>query len=124
MKINYKKIVSSILLIVLLISFFSISNASDTFIGNIDDHLDGDNPIEDNEKKVIDTVMTVVRIVAVSVAIIMLLVLAMKYMVSAPGDRADIKKHAVPYVIGVIILFGASGVLAIIGKLSSIITEG
>lgn len=55
--------------------------------------------------------VSVVRIVAVSIAVIMLLVIAMKYMLSAPGDRADIKKHAVAYVIGAVILFGLTGIL-------------
>ena len=33
----------------------------------------------------------------------MLIVLAMKYMMSAPGERADIKKHAVVYVVGAVV---------------------
>ena len=35
------------------------------------------------------------------------------------GDKADIKKHAVPFVIGVVVLFGSSGILAIIANFAS-----
>lgn len=61
------------------------------------------------------------RIVCATIAVVVLLVISMKYMLSAPGDRADIKKHAVHYVIGATILFGASGILGIIGKFAEVV---
>ncbi len=61
-------------------------------------------------------VIGIARIVCVAIAIVMLLVIAMKYMISAPGDRADIKKHAVNYVIGAFVLFGISGILTILNN--------
>jgi len=64
------------------------------------------------------TAITVARIVCVAIAIVMLLVIAMKYMISAPGDRADIKKHAINYVIGAFILFGVTGILSILNNIS------
>lgn len=60
------------------------------------------------------TAISVMRIVCVTIAIVILLAISMKYMMSAPGDRADIKKHAVHYVIGAFILFGVTGILGII----------
>ena len=54
------------------------------------------------------------RIVCVTIAIVILLAISMKYMMSAPGDRADIKKHAIHYVIGAFILFGVTGILGIL----------
>ena len=53
------------------------------------------------------------------VAITMLLVLAMKYMSAAPSEKADIKKHAVVYVVGAVVMFAASGLLTIIGNFAS-----
>lgn len=60
------------------------------------------------------TAISVARIVCVTIAIVILLVIAMKYMISAPGDRADIKKHAIHYVIGAFILFAVTGILSIL----------
>ena len=67
------------------------------------------------------TIITSLRIICVSVAIVILLVIAMKYMTSAPGDRADIKKHAVHYVISAVILFGVTGILTIISNVAGAI---
>lgn len=68
---------------------------------------------------IVGAIISVTRIIAVGVAIIMLAAVAMKYMSSAPGDRAEIKKHAVIYVVGAFVLFGASGILSIIQNFAS-----
>ncbi len=63
---------------------------------------------------IIGAALTIVQVVGVGVAVIMLIVLAIKYISAAPGDKADIKKHAVVYVVGAIVLFAASGILGIV----------
>jgi NADH:ubiquinone oxidoreductase subunit 2 (subunit N) len=63
---------------------------------------------------VLNTVLGLAQVIGVAVAIIMLIVLAIKYISSAPNDKAEIKKHAVMYIVGAIVLFGASGLLQII----------
>lgn len=68
------------------------------------------------------TVITSIRIIGVCVAVSMLLVLAMKYMSAAPGEKADIKKSAVVYVVGAIILFAVVGILGIISSFSNVIS--
>ena len=55
----------------------------------------------------------------IGAVITMLIVLAIKYISAAPGDKADIKKHAVVYVVGAIVLFAATGILQIIKSFSS-----
>lgn len=61
----------------------------------------------------------VVKIAGVGIAMVMLIVLAMKYMLAAPGDKAEIKKHAVVYVVGAVILFAATQIIGIIADFSS-----
>ena len=39
-------------------------------------------------------------------------------MIASSSDRADIKKHAIIYVTGAILLFGASGIVQIIKEFS------
>lgn len=70
--------------------------------------------LDKSVRKIIGSILNVTRIIGTGLALIMLAVVAMKYMMAAPGERADIKKHAIPFVIGAIVLFGASGILTII----------
>ena len=65
------------------------------------------------------SIFSIVQVVGSAVAIIMLVVLAIKYMSAAPGDKAEIKKHAVVYVTGAIVLFGSAGILSIIEQFAS-----
>ena len=64
--------------------------------------------------KIISAVLTVVRTAGAAIAIIMLMTIAAKYIIASAGDRADIKKYAVNYIIGALILFGTTGILGIV----------
>lgn len=66
--------------------------------------------------------ISVMRVVGAGIAVITLLVISIKYMIAAPGDRADIKKHAVPFVIGAFVVFGATQILGIIIDFSATIS--
>lgn len=59
------------------------------------------------------TIIAVVQVVGVTVATAMLLILAIKYMSMAPEGKADIKKSMTMYIVGALILFGATGLLQI-----------
>lgn len=59
-------------------------------------------------------VLNVIRIVGTGIAIIILAVVAIKYMTAAPSDRADFKKGAIQYVVGAVILFGAVNLMNIL----------
>ena len=74
-------------------------------------------------KNIINSVLSVVQVIGMGVAVIMLVVLAIKYISAAPGDKADIKKHAVVYVVGAVVLFAASGILGIIKNFATNINE-
>ena len=73
----------------------------------------------DSAQNIIGALITIVQIIGTGVAIIMLIVLAITYISAAAGDKADIKKHAVVYVVGAIVLFAATGILQIIKSFSS-----
>ena len=85
-------------------------------------HFDGKNDksgASSSAQNIIGALISIVQVIGVGVAIIMLIVLAIKYISAAPGDKAEIKKHAVVYVVGAIVLFAATGILQIIKSFSS-----
>ena len=51
-----------------------------------------------------------------AIAVIMLVILGIKYIISSPEDKATIKDKAVIYVTGAIIIFAASGLVGMVGK--------
>ena len=61
----------------------------------------------------------IVAAVGVSVALVILIWLGIKYIIASPSDKADIKKSAVAYIIGAVVLFAASGILALIASFAT-----
>ena len=73
--------------------------------------------------RIIGAMLTVVQVVGSGVAVIMLIVLAIKYISAAPSDKAEIKKHAVVYVVGAVVLFAASGIIGIVRNFAGNVRE-
>ncbi len=116
------KILSIIIIFILIIFVLqNFSIADYDFKQKIDSYANssGDSNMNKKAIEISGTVITTVKVVATGIAIIMLLVLAIKYMTASVGDRAEIKKHAVVYIVGAIILFSASGILEIIERIST-----
>lgn len=125
---NVIKVLTVVMIaLMLVVSLATLSNAEPVSFGEIDTNTITENASDDTGaassiNNIIGSVITIVQVIGVGVAIIMLIVLAIKYISAAPGDKADIKKHAVVYVVGAIVLFAASGLLGIIKNFASAVT--
>jgi hypothetical protein len=122
-----KVLTVAMLAVLLIVSLATVVNAETVSFGNIDEKYVTNNASDTSGaasslNRIIGSAITVVQVVGVGVAIIMLIVLAIKYISAAPGDKADIKKHAVVYVVGAVVLFAASGILGIVKNFASNVT--
>ena len=134
---SFKKIIVVIVVMLMLLSIYSnnfISSAEDSPApkgGSGDGYSTKMSELLGNEwysnddsvtkiTNPVETIINVVRVIGMCVAIVMLLVVAMKYMTSA-GDKAEIKKSAIIYVVGALVLFGAVGLLSIISQFAGLI---
>ena len=80
---------------------------------------DGDANVTAPVTNIAGAVITIARVVCAAVAVVMLVVLGMKYMMAAPSEKADIKKHAVVYIVGALVMFACTGILTIIQKFAA-----
>lgn len=107
--INKRKIIKVITTFVtILICTTSIANASVASIVNPNTTATG------SFEKPISMIIGIFQVVAVGLGVIMMIALAVKYMTAAPSDRAEIKKHAVVYVVGAFIAFASTGLMQIL----------
>lgn len=119
------KIIQVVLVCVIFLNIIvPVYSQADNFETSTYDSLSGDVPTEvDNiTNNFLNTAINVVRIAGVSIALVIIMVIGCKYMMSAPGDRADIKKNAIPFLIGAVVLFASSGILGIIADVAATIT--
>lgn len=72
--------------------------------------------ISEPVKDATGAVLSAIRIIGTGVALVMIAVVAMKYLIASPGDRADMKKASIQFVIGAFVVFGASNLLTILAE--------
>ena len=117
---NLRILITLLLVVFCILRFVStVSNAYNwsTQINSLD-NSNGYTNVNNKVTNVVGAAISVIRIIGTGVAIIMLVAIAIKYMSAAPGERAEIKKHAVPYVVGAIVLFASTNILKIIQDFS------
>ena len=126
MKKNVINFVAMLLLVVMCVCALSTTMVSraDGPMNYAD--ISSDNTITNNAtdttgtaraaQRILQAILTIAQVIGVGVAVIMLIVLAIKYISAAPSDIAEIKKHMVVYIVGAVVLFAASGILEIIKR--------
>ena len=114
------KILSIILLvaIVMTIGMGTVVNAGNA--SKVDDLFNGSantNGINTFGKNIISIITTI----GIIVAVIVLLILGIKYMMGSASEKAEYKKTMIPYLVGAVLIFGASAIArAIIAMSESI----
>ena len=66
-----------------------------------------------------NNIVGIVQVICYATAVIMLIYLGVKFITASPEAKADIKKSAIMYVIGAIIVFAAGTLLVVISNLST-----
>ena len=115
------KILTSVLTIALLISVMIPSmvmatNNADAVVGNLfNQTATGTDKIETVGGKIISVITTI----GIVVAVIVLLVLGIKYMMGSASEKAEYKKTMIPYLVGAVLIFGASAIAKAVISMSA-----
>ena len=117
MKMNKKlliRIMVSLLCVLCILSTITFCDGAfvkDNYKGAIDDGAKG---AGEAIIKIISSILGVTRTIGATVALVIFMWIAIKYILASAGEKADLKKYLTTYVIGGLILFGASGIMSII----------
>ncbi len=131
MKNNVIRLITIIMLAVMIMSAFSgllLASEEEVAFNQVSPQKTAENAVDKTGTaktalEIIQAILTVAQVIGVGTAVIMLIVLAIKYISAAPNDKAEIKKHMVVYVVGAVVLFGASGILEVIKKFAQIFNK-
>ncbi len=72
---------------------------------------------------IINTAIGLLQIAGSGIALLVITIMGIKYILAAPGEKADIKKMATPIVIGCVLVFGAVNLAAIIESFTGNVLE-
>ena len=61
-------------------------------------------------------IITVVSVAGSIVSVVVLIVLGIKYMMGSASEKAEYKKTMIPYLVGIVLLLGASGIVKAIAS--------
>ena len=61
-------------------------------------------------------IITILTIVGTVASVIVLIVLGLKYMMGSAEEKAEYKKTMIPYLVGIVLLLGASGIVKAIAS--------
>ena len=113
---NKMKIIFSILTVLLLIFSFSSVAFGDPPSVEITDVIRpaDSNPVKAKLETPIEAVMGVLALIAGAIAVGMVIVIGIKYMTKGAGGKAEVKDTLLPYLIGAILVGGATGIAAAI----------
>ena len=113
------KILSLILIAVMMIAVMATPvMASD----QVDDLFDKDAEGTDGIMNVGGRIVDIVTTIGIIVAVIVLLVLGIKYMMGSAAEKAEYKKTMIPYLVGAVLIFGASAIAKAIIAMSENLT--
>lgn len=114
MKLNSKKVLKIVAVILLIMLAFTIAQpvfAADinpsNIKGNADINVEG---IQTMGNKV----ATIIRNFAIVVGVIMLMIIGVKYMLGSAEEKADYKKSLMPLVIGIVIVMFAATIVSFV----------
>ena len=67
--------------------------------------------------KGVNIIYTIIRVAGTGIALLMVMVLGIKYMMTSVEEKAEIKKQAVPILVGSAFIFATSNLLSMVAKI-------
>lgn len=106
--------------IMLLVLTSTISSASGIDASNLAGQLTGTTSnAQSDVMNIGNQIIGIITTVGVVVAVVILLVLGIKYMMGSASEKAEYKKTMIPYLVGAILIFGASAITKVVVGLAS-----
>lgn len=110
---NSKKIVKIITVLLIIATIISSVNMVLAFSDLAEQPVASGGGISSIESPV-GNIMGVVQYICYAAAVILLVLLGVKFMTASPEGQAEIKKSAIIYVVGAVLVFAAGVILGII----------
>ena len=117
-----RKVMVTLIVMMMILSLHICSNAS-----SIDSVITGMNGASDIDAGDVNTgigdalnaIIGIIQFAGSGIAVIVVSILGIKYLFASPSEKADVKKMAIPIVIGCILLFGAVNIAGVVYDFAS-----
>lgn len=97
----------------------AVKTSSDTTIESIESGMKNVNQVNTKDSKVakiLNSVIKLIQIAGTGISVLMVTMLGIKYMLASSSEKAEIKKTAMPIIIGCVLLFAAVNLVGIVAS--------
>lgn len=113
------KVISTLLLAIMLVTSIAgtvLAVDPNTVLNG----LNGNGNVQTNDlTKVGNNIVTIIQVVGIVIAVIVLLVIGVKYMMGSASEKAEYKKTMIPYIVGAVLIFAGTSLVRVIYSLST-----
>ena len=113
------KVISTLLLAIMLVTSIAgtvLAVDPNTVLNG----LNGNGNVQINDlTKVGNNIVTIIQVVGIVIAVIVLLVIGIKYMMGSASVKAEYKKTMIPYIVGAVLIFAGTSLVRVIYSLST-----
>ena len=113
------KVISTLLLTIMLVASIAgtvLAVDPNTVLNG----LNGNGNVQTNDlTKVCNNIVTIIQVVGIVIAVIVLLVIGIKYMMGSASEKAEYKKTMIPYIVGAVLIFAGTSLVRVIYSLST-----
>ena len=113
------KVISTLLLTIMLVASIAgtvLAVDPNTVLNG----LNGNGNVHTNDlTKVGNNIVTIIQVVGIVIAVIVLLVIGIKYMMGSASEKAEYKKTMIPYIVGAVLIFAGTSLVRVIYSLST-----
>lgn len=109
------KLISMLLMVVMICFTLSTAVSAKPDVGGIINTMDSQNATgAENVASIGGQIADIITTVGIVVAVIVILILGIKYMMGSASEKAEYKKTMIPYVVGAVLILGGSAIVKII----------
>lgn len=113
------KVISTLLLAIMLVASIAgtvLAVDPNTVLNG----LNGNGNVQTNDlTKVGNNIVTIIQVVGIVIAVIVLLVIGIKYMMGSASEKAEYKKTMILYIVGAVLIFAGTSLVRVIYSLST-----
>ena len=113
------KVISTLLLTIMLVASVAgtvLAVDPNTVLNG----LNGNGNVQTNDlTKVGNNIVTIIQVVGIVIAVIVLLIIGIKYMMGSASEKAEYKKTMIPYIVGAVLIFAGTSLVRVIYSLST-----
>lgn len=113
------KVISTLLLTIMLVASIAGTVLAVDPI-TVLNGLNGNGNVQTNDlTKVGNNIVAIIQVVGIVIAVIVLLVIGIKYMMGSASEKAEYKKTMIPYIVGAVLIFAGTSLVRVIYSLST-----